>query len=144
MTNTNYFVDKSSRNLMTDEDMSLLFLMPLVQMAWAHGAISPREKRVIFDAAREEGIDHRSSLNDTLDRWLVYQPSRPFYDECSGLIKTALKTMTVKVRDQKRDKIVERCRTVAASAGGKSLMDINHHVSTEERELLGELEHLLC
>jgi len=143
MNDTNYFVDKSSQNEMSDEDLSLLFLIPLVQMAWAHGAISPREKQVIFDAAREEGIDHRSSLNDTLDKWLVYQPSQQFYNECSGLIKSRLQTIMVKERDQKRDKIFERCRAVAASAGGKSLMDVNHHVSQEERELLNELEHLL-
>ena len=143
MTDTNYFADKSSQGEMTDEDMALLFLMPLVQMAWAHGAISPREKRVIFDAAREEGIDHRSSLNDTLDKWLVYQPSRVFYVDCLGLIKTTLQTMTVKERGKKRDKLFERCRTVAASAGGKSLMDVNHHISEEERELLTELEQTL-
>ena len=143
MTSTNYFVDKSSQGEMTDEDMALLFLMPLVQMAWAHGAISPREKRVIFDAAREEGIDHRSSLNDTLDKWLVYQPSRSFYVDCLGLIKSKLQTMTVKDRVKKRDRLLERCRTVAVSAGGKSLMDVNHHISEEERELLTELEQVL-
>ena len=143
MSNTNYFLSKSSQNEMTDEDVSLLFLIPLVQMAWAHGAISPREKRVIFDAAREEGIDHRSSLNDTLDKWLVYQPSRVFYVDCLSLIKSKLQTMTVKERVKKRDKIFDRCRKVAASAGGKSLMDLNHHVSEEERELLTELEQTL-
>ena len=143
MTNTNYFVHKSSQNEMTDEDMSLLFLIPLVQMAWEHGAISPREEQVIFDAAREEGIDHRSSLNDTLGKWLVYQPSQHFYDECLGLIKITLRAKTVKERKQIRDKIFDRCRKVAASAGGKSLMDVNHHVSEEERELLTELEQTL-
>jgi len=143
MNDTNYFVDKSSQNLMTEEDMSLLFLIPLVQMAWAHGAISPREKQAIFDAARKEGIDHRSSLNDTLDKWLVYQPGRQFYDECLGLIKNTLQAMTVKEREQKRNKMFERCRTVAASAGGKSPMDLNHHVSGEEKELLTELEQTL-
>ena len=143
MTDTNYFADKSSQGEMTNEDMALLFLMPLIQMAWAHGAISPREKRVIFDAAREEGIDHRSSLNDTLDKWLVYQPSQQFYYECLGLIKNMLQAMTVKEREQKRDKLLERCRTVAVSAGGKSSMDVNHDISSEEKELLTELEHLL-
>ena len=143
MTNADYFFDKSSQNEMSDEDKSLLFLIPLVQMAWAHGAISPREKQVIFDAAREEGIDHRSSLNDTLDKWLVYQPSRQFYDECLELIKNTLQTMTVKEREQKRDKMFERCRTVAASAGDKSPMDLNHHVSGEEKDLLTELEQML-
>ena len=143
MTDTNYFGDKSSQGEMTDEDLSLLFLIPLVQMAWAHGAVSPREKRVIFDAAREEGIDHRSSLNDTLDKWLVYQPSRAFYVDCLGLIKSMLQNMTVKERAKKRERLFERCRTVAASAGGRSLMDVNHHISEEERELLAEFEQVL-
>lgn len=143
MTNTNYFADKSSPDKMSDEDMSLLFLMPLIQMAWAHGAISPREKQVIFDAAREEGIDHRSSLNDTLNKWLVYQPSQQFYDECLSLIRNTLQTMTVKEREPKRDKMFERCRIVAASAGGKSPMDVDHHISREEKELLTELEQIL-
>ena len=143
MTNINYFFNKSSQNEMTDEDLSLLFLIPLVQMAWAHGAISPREEQVIFEAAREEGIDHRSSLNDTLGKWLVYQPSQQFYSECLGLIKNMLQAMTVKEREQKCDKLLERCRTVAVSAGGKSSMDVNHHISSEEKELLTELEHLL-
>ncbi len=143
MINTNYFADKSSQNEMTDEDTSLLFLIPLVQMAWVHGAISPREKQVIFDAAREEGIDHRSSLNDTIDNWLVYQPSRQFYDECLLLIQTELQSMTVKERDQKRNKLLTRCQTVAASAGDRSPLDVNHRISLEEKELLAELKEIL-
>ena len=141
--NANYFADKSSQSEMLDEDMSLLFLIPLVQMAWAHGAISPREKQVIFDAAREEGIDHRSSSNDTIDNWLVYQPSRQFYDECLLLLQSKLQTMTVKERDQKRHRILTRCQTVAASAGDRSPMDTNHRISPEEKELMAELEEML-
>ncbi len=143
MTDTNYFFLRNSEGEITKEHMPLLFLVPLVQMAWAHGAISPREKHVIFEAAREDEIDHRSSLNDTLDKWLVYQPSRQFYDDALGAIKDTLQTMTVKDRNQKRGKIFERCRTVAAAAGGKSLMDLNHHVSAEEKALLVELEQTL-
>jgi len=143
MITTNYFADKSSQNEMSDEDISLLFLIPLVQMAWAHGAISPREKQVIFDAAREEGIDHRSSLNDMIDNWLVYQPGRQFYDECLLLIATTLREMTVRERQQKRNKLLDRCRTVAASAGDRSPMDTNHRISPEEKELLAELEEMV-
>lgn len=136
MNDTNYFFQKGTQNEMTDEDLSMLFLMPLVQMAWAHGAISPREKQIIFEAAREENIDERHALNDTLDQWLVYQPSRRFFDECLSLIKNTLQAMTVKEREQKRDKIFERCRRVASAAGDKSLMDVNHRISPEEKELL--------
>ncbi len=140
MNNTNYFAGKNSPDDLSDEDTSLLFLIPLVQMAWAHGAVSPREKQVIFDAAREEGIDHRSLLNDTIDNWLVYQPNRQFYDECLFLIQTKLQSLTVKERTQKRNGLLTRCKTVAASAGDRSPLDTNHRISPEEEELLADLE----
>ena len=39
------------------DERALLFLIPLVQVAWAHGGVSPREALCIFEAAREDGID---------------------------------------------------------------------------------------
>jgi hypothetical protein len=125
------------------EEKSMLFLMPLVQMAWAHGAISPHEKQIIFEAAREDAIDERHFLNNELDKKLTYQPSRNFFNECLLLIAEEFKEMTVKERAEKRSTILTRCQHVAASAGGKSLMDIEHHVSIEEKQLLDELNEIL-
>lgn len=120
----------------------ILFLVPLVQMAWAHGAISPRERRVIFDAAREDGIDERDELNDKLGRWLVYQPSGEFFAECLTLIDDRMRAMTVEERRRQRAKIIERCRKVAETAGDKSPLDVNHGVSPEEKRLLDELNEV--
>jgi hypothetical protein len=140
---------QKKRNFTADSDLavlsetSILFLVPLVQTAWSHGAISPREKQLIFDAAREDGIDERHQLNDVLDRWLVYQPSTNFFDDCLTQISELMRLMTVKERDEIRTKILSRCRSVAETAGGKSRMDVNHHISREETELLAELQEIL-
>ena len=119
--------------------MPLLFLIPLVETAWAHGAIARSEKHLIFRAAREEQIDEKHFLNETLDELLVYQPGQEFFGECLSLIKSELAAMTVKDREPTRAKLVRRCREIAAAASGNSVMDVDKFTSLEEREVLTRL-----
>lgn len=126
-----------------EREGELLFLVPLVQIAWAHGAISPRERQLVFEAARAEGIDERDALNDCLADWLINQPSRKFFDDSLQLINEKLLQMTVKERELRKASILASGTRVAASAGGKSLMDIEHHISPEERETLNEISAMM-
>ena len=119
--------------------MPLLFLIPLVETAWAHGAIARNEKHLIFTAAREELIDEKNQLNEALDELLVYQPGQQFFDDCLSLIKLELAAMTVREREPKRAKILDRCRQIAAAAGGNSVMDLDKTTSLEEREVLARI-----
>lgn len=128
---------------LSEKERSLLFLMPLIQTAWAHGAVAPREKQTIFNAAREDAIDERDEFNDTLDELLTYQPSREFFDVCLIIIEENFARLTVRERTHLRNKILSRCRAVAESAGEKSSMDLNHHISAEERLLLELYEQIL-
>lgn len=137
------FSDLNSDKKLLDEELSLLFLVPLIQTAWVCNAVSPREKYIIFLAAREENIDERHSFNDVIDEWLKNQPGRKFFDDCLNHIRHLLKSMTVVERHKIKTKILERCRRVAAVAGAKDLMDVNHHVSIKEENLLSELQELL-
>ena len=140
----NDFTNEQRRAGELDENEGkLLFLVPLVQVAWAHGAISPRERQLIFEAARIEGIDARDALNDRLADWLINQPSRKFFDDCLQLINEKLLQMTVKEREERKAEILAFGTRVAASAGGKSLMDIEHHISPEEHETLGEISAVM-
>lgn len=140
---TKLFTDINEVEKLTDEEISLLFLTPLVQTAWVCSGVSPREKQVIFTAAREESIDERHEFNEIIDEWLKYQPSQQFFAGCLDLINDSLHKMTVKERNSVKTKILERCNQVAASAGGKSLMDINHHISPQETHLLNKLREVL-
>ena len=142
----NFFSDESRNDRSSKNELdkkSMLFLVPLVQTAWAHGAVSPHEKQVIFEAAREEGIDEKHDFNSELNHWLVYQPSREFFDDCLEQIENEMRAMTVKQRGKKLETLLRRCERVAASAGEKSRMDVNHAVSAEEKNLLAAIKQTL-
>ena len=124
---------------LADEERALLFVLPLIQVAWAHGAISPREALAIFEFAREDGIDATHWFNEKIDSFLVYQPSVKFFDDALGMIGETLSGMTVKHREAEVAKLLSRCEKVAASAGDKSPMDIEHRISSEERRVLDDL-----
>ena len=126
-----------------EKKAALLLLMPLVEMAWAHGAVSAREKRVIFEAARAASIDARDALNETLDELLKYRPGRDFFDDCRARIDRTLRSMTVKDRRALHARLIALCRAVAAAAGDRSPMDLNHHISPEEQALLERYAALL-
>ena len=131
-----------SRERLSEAEMPLLFLVPLVETAWAHGAIARSEKHLIFEAAREELIDEKHPLNDTLDDLLVYQPGQKFFDYCRLLIKSRLAAITVKERGELHARLLDRCRQIAA-AGGNSAMDVNNFTSPEERQVLERLAGVL-
>jgi len=135
--------EKSSYDEWDENKLQLLFLVPLVQTAWAHGAIARSEKNLIFEAAREDEVDARSPLNDQLDYWLVYQPSRQFFVECLDKIMAILQSMTVREREALKTKIMNRCRRIAGSAGGNHSMDVSSFVSSEEEETLREIAEKL-
>ncbi len=124
---------------LSQSETPLLYLVPLIETAWAHGAIARNEKHLIFTAAREERIDEKHFLNETLNELLVYQPGQQFFNDCLSLIKSELAKMPVKERDATRSKLINRCRQIAAAAGGNSVMDLDKTVSPEEREVLARI-----
>jgi hypothetical protein len=140
---TNLFADTESIDELTAEEISLLYLMPLIQIAWVCGAVSPREKQVIYSAARSDSIDERHHYNDIINELLNYQPSQEFFEKCLMLINKSFENITVKERKKLKTSILQRCNQVAASAGEKSLMDVNHNISPEEAHLLKIFNELL-
>ena len=141
---TELFRDIDASAEMKEEEAALLFLTPLIQTAWVCGAVSPREKQLIFEAAREDGIDERHQFNDLIDEWLSYQPSSQYFDHCLDLINVSLENRTVKERTAAKRKMLDRCHRVASSAGGRSLMDIDHGISEAEKHFLGRLTEVLA
>ena len=118
------------------DERSLLFMLPIIQVAWAHGAISPREAFAIFEIAREDGIDPTHWFNEKIDSFLMYQPSSKFYEDALDLIRSTIADMTVKERKETVAKLISRSERVAAAAGDRSPMDVDHRVSEEEKKVI--------
>jgi hypothetical protein len=120
------------------DERRLLFLAPLVQVAWAHGVVSGRERHLIFKAAREDEIDERSPLNESLHEWLTNQPSRRFFDRCLDRLGKMLREMTVREREERRSQLLARCRSIAQVSDDERF-DCGEGISSEERRLLEEI-----
>ena len=64
----------------TADTVSLLHLVPLVQMAWAEGHVSMRERDLIIEAARARGIESGSPADRQLAGWLAVRPSDELFN----------------------------------------------------------------
>ena len=117
----------------------LLFLMPLIQTAWAHGAVAGKERRLVFEAAREDGIDATSELNGHIHKLLMYQPPQDFFDKRLDEIAEIFGTLTVDERNVLKKKILSRCRAVAESAAGNDPMDVRAFITRSEQRTINEI-----
>ncbi len=119
-------------------EQRLLFLVPLVQVAWSHGIVSTRERHLVFEAARADGIDERHAHNDTLDKWLNDQPNRQFYNDSLKRLSGILHEMPVRNRESERSRLLSRCMRVAAVTNDERF-DCDGSISAEERGLLAQI-----
>ena len=114
-----------------------LSLVPLVEVAWADGAIEPQEREAILAAAAEHGVEPgspgRALLESLLDHAAGARAVR-------GLGRLCDRARGQAQRRRARDaatRIVERARKVAQSAGG--MLGIAS-ISDAEKRVIAALE----
>ena len=120
----------------TPETVSLLPLVPLVQMAWAEGGVSDAERKLILQLARARGIAESSVADRQLAAWLSTRPDPQMFSSASRLIRAMLDSATAEAAPLTGDDIVNYCEQIAAASGG--IFGINR-ISSEERTLLGAI-----
>ncbi|MGH9372541.1 MAG: hypothetical protein ACRD15_13510, partial [Vicinamibacterales bacterium] len=74
----------------TPETVSLLPLVPVVQVAWAEGGISAEERTLLVQLARQRGIDAGTSADQQLSGWLDSRPSDEVFARATRLIRAML------------------------------------------------------
>jgi hypothetical protein len=95
-----------------------LSLVPLVEVAWAHGAIEPRARKAILTAAAEEGIAAGSASGTLLESWLDARPPGALFAAWGEYATGIASQLARSERAALRREIVERARKVAHAAGG--------------------------
>ena len=120
----------------TPETVSLLPLVPLVQMAWAEGGVSDAERKLILQLARARGIAESSVADRQLAAWLSTRPDPQMFSSASRLIRAMLDSATAEAAPLTGDDIVKYCEQIAAASGG--IFGINR-ISSEEHTLLGAI-----
>jgi methionine aminopeptidase len=119
-------------------DTGAAFLLaPLVQVAWAEGKVTERERETVLRIAGERGVEESSPAHAQLRQWLRARPADELFDTAVEAIKAGLSVLSPAERAERITRIVEACRQVAAASGGLSrVLGLGAGVSREEESLL--------
>jgi hypothetical protein len=102
----------------TPETVMLLHLVPLLQMAWAEGSVSDRERDLIMEAARARGIDKDSPADQQLTSWLARRPSDELFEKTLRAIGTILEARPSEERAASQRDLLSRLTAIASASGG--------------------------
>jgi len=93
--------------------LGLLFLVPLVQVAWALGSIGERERDHILAMADLRGIGVDTPGYERLLSWLERRPSDQFFEETLRVIAAVLSCIPTEQAMASKDAILLSCHDVA-------------------------------
>lgn len=115
----------------------LLPLTPLVQVAWAEGYVSEKERKAILSLAEERGITEGKPSYAQLLAWLEERPSEEFFIQTLKIIGALLHLLPEKDRQVSRQDILKYCRRIAEASG--DILGLWHHTTRREKETLGKI-----
>jgi hypothetical protein len=120
----------------TPETVTLLHVVPLVQMAWAEGDVSDRERDLIQEAARARGIAAGSAADQQLSNWLARRPSDDFFEKTLRAIGAVLEAQPAETRAASQKDLLSYCTAIASASGG--ILGFRT-VSDQARQLLSRI-----
>ncbi len=102
----------------TRETVTLLHLVPMVEVAWASGQVTRRERNLIFEAAQLRGITEDSVAYKLLRNWLDARPPEALFAGALPAIRAMLAALPLDARDAGKRSLVNYCTHIAAASGG--------------------------
>jgi hypothetical protein len=116
----------------TPDTISLLPIVPLLQVAWAEGGVDAQERALIVQLARSRGITEGSAADAQLTRWMAEAPPASVFAGATRLVSAMIDAPGAGA-GLTRDELVAYCERVAAASGGFLGMK---KISAEEKALL--------
>ena len=95
-----------------------LKLLPLVDVAWADGRITKRERKLIFDSFFDLGI---KPTNDNIQRllsWLKLNPKQDFVQASLQKLRQKFESMPPDERAKEKYSLISQCTLIAEASGG--------------------------
>jgi uncharacterized tellurite resistance protein B-like protein len=118
----------------TRETVRLLYLVPLVQVAWASGSVTKREREMVVEAANLCGVSEGSPVHEQLSAWLDKRPEQEFFDQTLCVIRDITATLPAQKRLAGRSSLVTFCTNIAAASGG--ILGFGNKISQTEEAVI--------
>lgn len=100
------------------ESLGLLHLIPLVEVAWAEGDVTPRERELVLALAARRGITEGTPPYRQLNEWLDRCPDARFFEVAYEAIRGMLSRLDATARAQTEHDFLEWATKVAEATGG--------------------------
>ena len=125
----------------TDANLGLLHVVPLVEVAWADGAVSAPERHRILAMAAQHGIQPNTQSGAQLTAWLDERPDEHLFDMAVAAIRFLLhQEKDQDTRTSVANDLVQCCTKVAQATGETlGLVRVSHN----ERDCLARLRQAL-
>ncbi len=120
----------------TADTIALLELAPAVDVAWADGAITERERDVILQIGARYGVTVDSRVYTYLNCWLDSPPSDHLFDASIRAIRAMLDSLRPDARDAIRRWLVADYTAVAAVSAG---IGFGSRIADDERLALSHI-----
>ena len=120
------------------QTLAALSIVPLIEVAWADGALDVKERRAVLEHAGAAGITSGSPAYGLLEAWLEHRPSQQLLDAWRDLVRAIREQIGAEEAGRLKAEIVERARVVARASGG--VLGLGSKVSSAEAAMLASLE----
>ena len=117
----------------TPETVMMLYLVPVIQTAWAEGGVSQKERELIVKAARSRGITEGTPCDQQLNMWLATRPSEEMFEKSLRAIRTILQAQPESAREASEKDLLSLATAIASASGG--IVGFRT-VSAEEQQIL--------
>lgn len=122
---------------LTAETLTAFTLFPLVEVAWADGAVDPKEKQAVMDGASQKGVVAGSPAAQLLDGWLVSKPSPSLHATWASYVQALCANLSPLDRETLKNQLLGWARQVAQATGG--ILGLGEKVSSAEETALQKL-----
>jgi hypothetical protein len=122
----------------SNETLAALYLVPLIEVAWADARIEEKERKALLKAAEEAGLRRGNASYELLEGWLSHRPDPSLLEAWKQYIVLLTETMEPEAKQTLRRDLVSRAQSVAEAAGG--FLGLGSKVSSAEKAVLDELE----
>jgi hypothetical protein len=100
------------------ETLAAVVLIPLVEVAWCDGSISPEERDAVLNAAVSQGIAVDSAPHALLKSWLERRPDPQILASWKDYVRELAHVVPKETIAAMKKSSVERATRVASAAGG--------------------------
>jgi hypothetical protein len=129
---------------LTRETGAAVLVAPLVQVAWADGEVTDREREVVLRLAAERGVAAGTPPHTQILAWLRERPAADLFDAAMEVLNVGFRVLPPTQRAERIRGLLEACEQVAEASGGLAkLLGLSRGVSGEETEVLEELTRKL-